>query len=69
MRVFEFRNTRLDLATISNHTPPPLAAMVAADKRERLMMRTAPFIAERNTDGSFDLCGDTRALSREGRMS
>ncbi len=69
MRVFEFRNTRLDLATISNHTPRPLAAMVAADKRERLMMRTAPFIAKYETNGSFDLCGNVRAFSREGRMS
>jgi len=43
--------------------------MVAADKRERLMMRAAPFIAKWNADGSEDLCGDTRALSREGRMS
>jgi len=43
--------------------------MVAADKRERLMMRTAPFIAKYETNGSFDLCGNVRAFSREGRMS
>jgi hypothetical protein len=54
---------------ISNHTPRPLVAMVAVDKRERLMMRAAPFIAKQNIDWSKDLCGDMRALSREGRMS
>lgn len=34
------------------------------------MMRVALFIMKPlNTDGSFDLCGNARTLSREGRMS
>ena len=52
-----------------DHTPRPLQAMVVCNLRERLVMRPALITKPLNTDGSFDLCGYMRTLSREGRMS